>query len=108
MLFTSLLVLTAGYALLYAGIKGNKAKIGGTPLWQAPWLPFVAAISGGSGLGGSSQQGSAGSSSGGGDPGAAIELSSAQSTPTIAQLVTDLRKGVGYLRTGIIRAVRGA
>lgn len=37
-----------GYALLFAAIKGDKATINGTPLWKKPWLPFVAAIAGGS------------------------------------------------------------
>ena len=35
-----------GYSLTYAGIKGGKATIDGTPLWRAPWLPFVKAIGG--------------------------------------------------------------
>ena len=35
-----------GYTLVYGGIKGGKATIDGTPIWRAPWLPFVKALSG--------------------------------------------------------------
>lgn len=44
MLIAAIFLGVVGYALLYAGWKGDGAAIKGVPLWRAPWLPFVAAF----------------------------------------------------------------
>ena len=44
MLFVAVILLAAGYTFTYAAVKGDGYKIGGTPVWRQPWLPFLAAF----------------------------------------------------------------
>jgi hypothetical protein len=47
MLLLAIMLGVGGYSLLYAGLRGDNAQIGGVPLWRKPWLPLFAAFSGG-------------------------------------------------------------
>ncbi len=89
-----------GYTLLYAGLKGQ-AEINGTPLWKAPWLPWVAAISGGAMLGGATTNPSGGSGNG-----SAQSVASPAEAPIVRDIVADIRTGAAALRNGIFRAFR--
>lgn len=46
MLFAAVILSAVGYTLIYSGVKGDHYKINKTPVYKAPWLPFVAVFSG--------------------------------------------------------------
>jgi hypothetical protein len=45
-LFAAVILSAVGYTLVYAGVRGEHYKIGGTAVYRQPWLPFVAVFSG--------------------------------------------------------------
>lgn len=50
MFFVALLLLSVGYDLVYAGVKGQGFQINKQSVWQHPWLPFAAAFSNTAGI----------------------------------------------------------
>jgi hypothetical protein len=100
LVFFGLLLSAAGFSLLYAGLKGDSATIGGVPLWKAPWAPFFAAITGGKGFGSSGSTGAQ-------QPGVST-ISASEEAPLFADFVANVRSGMVALRNGVFNALHRA
>lgn len=99
---------TIGYTLVYAGIKGDNAKIDGVALWQKPWLPFLAALKGAGNIPNSalsvpnSTLGTPPVTSGGGSSNSGNSNNSGGGQTAGKSLLNGLLNGLGSLATGLL------
>jgi hypothetical protein len=100
MLLLGIGLCVVGYSLLYASIRGDNASINGTPLWKAPWLPFVAAFSGAAST-------SSTTSTGSGNYGS-TSVGANQAEASVNTFVADIQRGAQALRTGVFNALSAA